>query len=70
MTTPTIPTGVKIRVVGDVHGDSTGFAYATATDRFNWGIWPIMVPTAPEHCGRCSIWWIAGAACSFLATTT
>ena len=34
MTTPTIPTGVKIRVVGDVHGDSTGFAYATATDRF------------------------------------
>jgi hypothetical protein len=34
MTTPVIPSGAKIRVVGDVHGDATGFAYATATDRF------------------------------------
>ena len=29
-----IPPGVPIRVVGDVHGDSVGFAYAAATDRF------------------------------------
>jgi hypothetical protein len=29
-----IPDGVKIRVVGDVHGDAIGFAYAIATDRF------------------------------------
>lgn len=29
-----IPSGVKIRVVGDVHGDVNGFTYATATDRF------------------------------------
>jgi protein phosphatase len=29
-----IPAGMKIRVVGDVHGDSTAFAYAVATDRF------------------------------------
>ena len=34
MTTPSIPPGVKVRVVGDVHGDATGFAYAIATDRF------------------------------------
>lgn len=34
MTTPAIPPGAKIRVVGDVHGDATGFAYAMATDRF------------------------------------
>ena len=34
MTTPVIPPGTRIRVVGDVHGDATGFAYATATDRF------------------------------------
>lgn len=34
MTAPAIPSGVKIRVVGDVHGDATGFAYAIATDRF------------------------------------
>lgn len=31
---PAIPPGVKVRVVGDVHGDITGFTYATATDRF------------------------------------
>jgi protein phosphatase len=30
----TIPPGVNIRVVGDVHGDINGFRYATATDRF------------------------------------
>ncbi len=30
----TIPAGSKVRVVGDVHGDSTGFSYALATDRF------------------------------------
>ncbi len=29
-----IPTGARIRVVGDVHGDVNGFTYATATDRF------------------------------------
>ncbi len=29
-----IPAGTAIRVVGDVHGDATGFAYATATERF------------------------------------
>ena len=29
-----IPPGAKLRVVGDVHGDATGFAYAIATDRF------------------------------------
>jgi protein phosphatase len=34
MTAPSIPPGVKIRVVGDVHGDVNGFGYATATDRF------------------------------------
>ena len=34
MTAPAIPPGMKIRVVGDVHGDATGFAYAIATDRF------------------------------------
>jgi protein phosphatase len=34
MTAPEIPPDARIRVVGDVHGDATGFAYATATDRF------------------------------------
>ena len=34
MTAPAIPSGAKVRVVGDVHGDATGFAYAMATDRF------------------------------------
>ena len=34
MTVSAIPQGAKIRVVGDVHGDATGFAYAIATDRF------------------------------------
>lgn len=34
MNAPSIPAGAKIRVVGDVHGDATGFAYATASDRF------------------------------------
>jgi protein phosphatase len=34
MTASEIPPDAKIRVVGDVHGDATGFAYATATDRF------------------------------------
>ena len=34
MTVSAIPPGAKIRVVGDVHGDATAFAYATATDRF------------------------------------
>ncbi len=29
-----IPAGVALRVVGDVHGDSRGFAAAAATDRF------------------------------------
>jgi protein phosphatase len=29
-----IPPGAKVRVVGDVHGDAVGFAYAVATDRF------------------------------------
>jgi Calcineurin-like phosphoesterase len=30
----TIPAGMDIRVVGDVHGDINGFTYATASDRF------------------------------------
>jgi protein phosphatase len=34
MTRFSIPAGVPIRVVGDVHGDATGFAYALATERF------------------------------------
>jgi protein phosphatase len=34
MTTPSIPSGAKIRVVGDVHGDAGAFRYAIATDRF------------------------------------
>jgi Calcineurin-like phosphoesterase len=34
MTAPAIPPDAKVRVVGDVHGDATGFAYAIATDRF------------------------------------
>ncbi len=34
MTAAAIPAGAKVRVVGDVHGDATGFAYAIATDRF------------------------------------
>lgn len=34
MTSSAIPSGAKVRVVGDVHGDVTGFAYAIATDRF------------------------------------
>jgi hypothetical protein len=34
MTAPLIPPDTKIRVVGDVHGDATAFAYAIATDRF------------------------------------
>src|ERR1700749_329238 len=34
MTASAIPAGAKVRVVGDVHGDATGFAYAIATDRF------------------------------------
>jgi protein phosphatase len=29
-----IPPGARLRVVGDVHGDAHGFAYAAATDRF------------------------------------
>src|ERR1700749_4480801 len=33
MTASAIPAGAKVRVVGDVHGDATGFAYAIATDR-------------------------------------
>lgn len=31
---PRIPPETAIRVVGDVHGDSSAFAYAVATDRF------------------------------------
>jgi protein phosphatase len=34
MTMAAIPPGAKVRVVGDVHGDAAGFAYAVATDRF------------------------------------
>ncbi len=34
MTRFSIPDGARLRVVGDVHGDATGFAYALATDRF------------------------------------
>ncbi len=32
--TLTVPDAVPLRVVGDVHGDATAFAYAAATDRF------------------------------------
>lgn len=31
---PHIPVGAALRVVGDVHGDAKGFAYAVATERF------------------------------------
>jgi protein phosphatase len=31
---PRIPQDAALRVVGDVHGDAKGFAYAVATDRF------------------------------------
>ncbi|WP_428483563.1 metallophosphoesterase [Rhodopila sp.] len=34
MTRFIIPAGVKIRVVGDVHGDAAAFRYALATDRY------------------------------------
>ncbi|HVZ09179.1 metallophosphoesterase [Rhodopila sp.] len=34
MTRFAIPPGARLRVVGDVHGDATAFAYALATDRF------------------------------------
>jgi protein phosphatase len=34
MTAQTIPADTKLRVIGDVHGDATGFSYALATDRF------------------------------------
>jgi protein phosphatase len=34
MPTAALPPGTPIRVVGDVHGDATAFAYAAATDRF------------------------------------
>lgn len=29
-----IPTATRLRIIGDVHGDARGFAYATATDHF------------------------------------
>src|SRR5580692_9777926 len=34
MAVRSLPRDAKIRVVGDVHGDATAFAYAIATDRF------------------------------------
>ncbi len=34
MSPPRLPPGLPLRVVGDVHGDATGFAFAAATDRF------------------------------------
>ena len=34
MITHAIPPGAKVRVIGDVHGDASAFAYAIATDRF------------------------------------
>jgi protein phosphatase len=34
MMTPSIPPDALIRVVGDVHGDSSAFTYAAGTDRF------------------------------------
>src|SRR5262245_37285819 len=34
MSARTLPRDAPIRVVGDVHGDATAFAYAAATDRF------------------------------------
>ncbi len=33
-TSPSIPSGAALRVVGDVHGDARGFAAAAASDRF------------------------------------
>ena len=44
MTTPAIPPDAKVRVVGDVHGDATGFAYAIATDRF-----VVQLGDLPDH---------------------
>jgi protein phosphatase len=32
--TPTVPSDRPLRVVGDVHGDASAFAYAAETDRF------------------------------------
>ncbi len=34
MTALSIPPGARLRVIGDVHGEASAFAYATATDRF------------------------------------
>src|SRR6185312_3947496 len=34
MSARTLPRDAPIRVVGDVHGDASAFAYAAATDRF------------------------------------
>jgi len=34
MTGSAIPPDARLRVIGDVHGDATAFAYALATDRF------------------------------------
>lgn len=34
MTFPAIPSGMPLRVVGDVHGDAAAFSYAAATERF------------------------------------
>ena len=34
MTASAIPAGAALRVVGDVHGDATGFGYAAASERF------------------------------------
>jgi len=34
MQTPMLPPDARIRVVGDVHGDTAAFGYACATDRF------------------------------------
>lgn len=34
MPLPTIPMPARVRVVGDVHGDTTAFRYAASTDRF------------------------------------
>lgn len=34
LTVRTIPAGARLRIVGDVHGDSRAFAFAARTDRF------------------------------------
>ena len=54
MTALTIPPGARIRVVGDVHGDFTAFAYAAATDRFVIQLGDL-TDHGPDHAGTLRI---------------